>query len=266
MSELCKLRPYITKFYRAVEGRLGNGFYPEKSVGRPTDGFIYITEGKMRYIFSDGSVIEAKKGDVLFLAKESVYSMELVSGPYRFIFADFDFSADGLSSEIYEVQNVKGIHSLFSRMLEKWRQKKAADVEDCLSILYSVYAEIVRAENSAYVPLAKRKQLDSAVQYISDHFTDESLTVASVAHAASMSESNFRRVFKSVYHLSPIRYITLVRLGRAKELICYTTDSLSQIALDTGFANLYYFSRIFKKEVGCTPSEYRTEYGDYGEV
>lgn len=262
MSNLCESLPHVVKFYHAVEGRLTNRFYPEKSVGRAADGFIYITDGMMRYRFSDGKTVEVKKGDVLFLSKGSIYSMELLAESYQFIFVDFEFSESGFASEVYEVQNVKGIHSLFSRMLEKWRQKKTAAMLDCLSILYSIYSEMVRTKNSVYVPHSKRKQLDNAVQYISEHFTEETLTVESVAQAASMSESNFRRVFKSVYHVSPVRYIMLVRLDRAKELICYTTDSLSTIALDTGFANLYYFSRIFKKEVGCTPSEYRAEYGD----
>ncbi|MBQ4556662.1 MAG: helix-turn-helix domain-containing protein [Clostridia bacterium] len=265
--QLCNVRPAVCRFHQAVEGRITRRFYPTKQVGRPSDGFIYVTEGKMRYRFLNGNTIDVSSGDVLFLSRGSIYSMELMSDCYKYVFADFDFE-DGvcLTSVAFSMQSFRGIESLFRRMLEKWRLQKLAVNEDCMAILYSIYAEILRAQSVAYIPLAKRTRLDAAVQFISENFADESLTVESVAATAAMSESHFRRLFKSTYQVSPVKYINLIRINRAKELIRYSNTSFSQIALDTGFANLYYFSRIFKKEVGCTPSEYREAYSDYQET
>ena len=68
------------------------------------------------------------------------------------------------------------------------------------------------------------------------------------------------RVFKNVMGVSIIKYRNEVRLANAKAMILATDKPLSKIAADTGFENAHYFSRIFKKEVGVTPSEYKNTF------
>ena len=68
------------------------------------------------------------------------------------------------------------------------------------------------------------------------------------------------RVFKNVMGVSIIKYRNEVRLANAKAMILETDKPLSKIAADTGFENSHYFSRIFKKEVGITPSEYKNTF------
>ena len=247
MNELCDKKPYIVGFHSVVEGSLQKKYYPAKPQGRISDGFVYILEGKAKYTFSDYE-LDVSDGNIMFLGKGSEYSIKILSEEYKFIFVDFDF-AESVKSEVFGAINSKSAESMFRRMLEKWRQNKPSAKEECMSVLYGVYSEIIRTQRAAYVPASKQRKIDSAVQFISDNFSDEMLTVETVAEKAGMSESHFRRLFKSAYHLSPVRYITLMRIGRAKELIRYTTYPLSHIAIETGFANVYYFSRIFKKDV-----------------
>ncbi len=263
MSKLCNAKLRVGNLYQVVEGVIHKRFLPEKPNGRESDAFIYITEGECVYRFKN-ETFSAKSGDILFLAKDSIYSMDVQSNTYRFVFANFDFTTTApCKYELFKMQNTRAIESMFRRMLEKWRQKRAAAEEDCISILYSLYAEIIRFENTTYLPSPKRMRLEAAIQYIAENFTKEDLTVQSVANAAVMSESHFRRLFKIAYGLSPIKYINILRIERAKELIRYTNESFSDIATVVGFANLYYFSRMFKKEVGCTPSEFKEEYSEY---
>ncbi len=263
MSELCKKRPLIGEFHQAVEGVIHKRFLPEKPSGRATDAFVYILEGETAYLY-ENEVFTVKAGDVLFLAKGGIYAMDVKSEVYRFIFADFDFHESAPQKlEIFKMQNSRGMESTFRRMLEKWRQKRHGVKEECLSLLYSVYAEIIKSEDAEYLPNTKRAKLEGALQFISENYSKEDLTVESVAHTTGMSESHFRRLFKSAYRISPIKYINLIRMERAKELIRYTNESFSDIAAEVGFSNLYYFSRMFKKEVGCTPSEFKDEYSEY---
>ncbi len=264
MNKLCELRPHITDFYRAVEGSLHKKFYPIKPQGRPSDGFIYLLEGKAHYTL-EGGEFDVSAGDVILLCRGSRYSIDILSENYRFIFADFDFSGS-VRSDVFSVVNTKGTENLFCSMLEKWRQNKPAVKEECISLLYRVYAEIVRNESAVYIPSAYRVRLEGAVQFIADNFADETLSVQTVAEHTGMSETHFRRLFKDAYHLSPVKYLTLMRINRAKELIRYTAYQFSQIAVETGFSNVYYFSRIFKKEVGITPTEYRAAHSQYQEI
>lgn len=265
--ELLDLRPRIGTFYRVVEGTIDRAFIPAVAP-RPTSGLIFILEGSMRYRFTDESELVATEGDILFLARGSFYSMELVTGPYRFIFANFDFvdGTENLHSSVFSMQNARVMESQFRRMLEKWRLQKPGAEEDCLSILYAVYAELLRQRTAAYIPATKRTRLDAALQYISDNFANEGLKVEDAAKAAGMGESHFRRLFKSAYAVSPIKYICLLRVNRAKEYIRYSSDSFAEIAQNCGFASVYYFSRIFKKEAGCTPGEYRAKHKEFPEI
>ncbi len=261
MQRLYDTRPHIVGFYRTVESSLEKKHYDAKPQGRISDGFIYILSGKAHYQFADYG-FDVSSGEVMFLSKGSLYSIDIISSDYRFIFVDFDFS-EFAKSEVFSVSNAKSVEAIFRRMLEKWRLNKPLAKEECMSLLYSLYVEVLRADSRVYVPASKQRQLDNAVQYIAENLANEAMTVEEIAAAVGVSESHFRRLFKSVNHISPIKYITLMRIDRAKELIRYTATPISQIALDTGFAGVYYFSRIFKKEVGCTPTEYRDSYSEY---
>lgn len=133
--------------------------------------------------------------------------------------------------------------------------------EDCLSLLYAAYADFLKSAHGAmYLPSAKRKRMDAALGYIDMHIADESLKVAEVAASVNLSESHFRRSFRDAFGISPVKYITMTRVTRAQERLRYSNERLTDIAEALGFSNLYYFSVVFKKEVGVSPSEYRKRY------
>lgn len=267
IAKLTELRPRILNFYNVREGIIQKS-YPRKSIGRKSDAFIYIVEGSMRYRFDDREFV-SQAGDILFLAAGSFYAMENTGSLYRYICADFSFAMpDGasLSGNTFPMQNSKYIESLFHRMLENWSLQKPCATEDCMSVLYSIYAELLRLESAPYVPISKRKILEKAILYITEHISDEQLSIPEIANSIHMSESYFRRLFYEVYTVSPVQYINTLRINRAKELIRYTNESFTAIAANVGFSNLYYFSRIFKKKAGCTPSEYRSICADHPDI
>lgn len=258
--KLTELRPRILNFYNVSEGIIPNVSYPKKKFGRKSDAFIYIVEGSMRYRFDDREFV-AKAGDILFLSSGSFYAMEKMGSHYRYICADFSFvmpSGTSLQSDTFPTQNQKHIESLFRRMRENWILQKPCATEDCMSVLYSIYAELLRLDSSSYVPLSKRRLLENAVVYITEHLSDELLSIPEIASSVNMSESYFRRLFYEVYAVSPVQYINTLRINHAKELIRCTNESFTSIAAQVGFSNVYYFSRMFKKKAGCTPSEYRS--------
>lgn len=91
--------------------------------------------------------------------------------------------------------------------------------------------------------------------YLDEHFTG-SFQIAGVAKAAGMSEYHFFRLFKAVYHLSPYQYVLKKRIELAKTYIRQGNSTLSGIALQTGFADLFSFSKAFKKHTGIAPSQF----------
>lgn len=65
--------------------------------------------------------------------------------------------------------------------------------------------------------------------------------------------------FQAEFRCSPSDYLTRFRIQRACQLLCHSTLSVSAVAVSAGFADPFYFSRAFRREVGCSPSAYRTQ-------
>ncbi len=78
-----------------------------------------------------------------------------------------------------------------------------------------------------------------------------------VAKAVNMSNSRFSTVFAQQSGRTFTEYLTGLRLNRAKELLRNTEMKSAEIAFDVGYNDAHYFSYLFRKNVGMTPSEYR---------
>lgn len=94
------------------------------------------------------------------------------------------------------------------------------------------------------------------VSYIYEHY-QEPLTLDEIAASASISRSKCCIVFKQYLQQSPIDFLNKHRLEMSVRLLLNTQSSITEIALSCGFNHLSYFSKIFLREYGCTPTEYR---------
>lgn len=102
--------------------------------------------------------------------------------------------------------------------------------------------------------------INEAKLYMSQHFSDPNLMLPDVANAVNMSKSRFSAVFSQCTGQTFTEYLIHLRLNKAKELLKTTAYKNSQIAHETGYNDSHYFSYIFKKNMGMTPSEYREKY------
>ena len=102
--------------------------------------------------------------------------------------------------------------------------------------------------------------ISDAKLYMSQNFSDPNLMLSDVAKAVNMSKSRFSTVFSQTTGQTFTEYLIYLRLSKAKELLRTTNIKSSQIAHDTGYNDSHYFSYIFKKNTGMTPSEYRSQY------
>ena len=85
----------------------------------------------------------------------------------------------------------------------------------------------------------------------------EQIGVSDCAEAAGISLHHFLRLFREVHGQTPHQYLVARRICVAKEMLEQTSTSLSEIAVDVGFASVSAFGRMFRQQVGCSPSEYR---------
>lgn len=91
---------------------------------------------------------------------------------------------------------------------------------------------------------------------------DQPTSNQDLAELVGLSVSHFGRCFKGSFGVSPRDYLIRSRVERAKTLMLETKTALSQIALDSGFADQSHLSRVFNVVVGSTPSRWRREHVD----
>ena len=99
--------------------------------------------------------------------------------------------------------------------------------------------------------------INNAVDYINEHYADEDISLDSVAEEINISANYLSAVFSNKVGLSFVEYITKKRMAKAKILLRNTSKKSGEIANEIGYKDPRYFSFVFKKNQGCTPSQYR---------
>lgn len=110
-------------------------------------------------------------------------------------------------------------------------------------------------------PIHGNRAVLSARQFLAQNFTDPNLMLQDAAKAAGMSNSRFSTVFAQEMGVTFTEYLTGLRMGKAKELLRATSLRSSEISSAVGYSDRHYFSYLFKKNTGMTPSEFRKESG-----
>ncbi|MBS6474760.1 MAG: helix-turn-helix transcriptional regulator [Clostridiales bacterium] len=101
-------------------------------------------------------------------------------------------------------------------------------------------------------------RMTPVLQYIQTH-RDEYYPLSSLASLANLSLSRFSATFTAEFGLSPREYIIRDRIAQAKQLLCTSELSVTDIAMQLGFSSLQHFSGIFRKYTFMTPSQWRKQ-------
>lgn len=123
-------------------------------------------------------------------------------------------------------------------------------------LLYQ-HGYVVKKESSALDPNAEEK-LKTVLSYIREHYA-ERLTIEELAGLCHFSQPYFMSFFKKCVGMTCVEYINQCRLSRAAEALATTDAPVMDAALENGFRNLSYFNKLFRREFGKTPREYRRE-------
>ena len=208
--------------------------------------------------------ISVRQGDIVFVPMSSRYISRWSGAPaVRYISMHFAFGSFGTFSpqsgfflQSLPAENPIEAEADFRRAYE-WRCGGEAERFSALGAFYRVLSQILphlaHRESAAIDPRIK-----SAVAYVDAHYR-ERIRVEDMAAAANMSVSRLFPCFRKEMGVTPVEYINQHRVNRAAAmLISRREDTVEQISDACGFESSAYFRRVFKKQTGASPREYRS--------
>ena len=144
----------------------------------------------------------------------------------------------------------------FIRILSKYDFSQANDAfcQAAAKLLLS----FIKSENTSnYKPIYSNPYVDRAVRYINDNIASE-LRVETIASIIGIDRMYMRNLFFEHLGMSTMDYIMQTRISRAKELLSNEKLSITSVANSVGYRDVLAFSKVFKKYVGASPTEFRT--------
>ena len=124
----------------------------------------------------------------------------------------------------------------------------------------SLYKKFVQlAPECKNAVIRERAKLNRMTGYLTEH-CNEKLTLAAMAEACQVSTGDFCRFFKKHMEMTPFEYLQKCRIWNSMDAVLDKTASMGEIAVENGFAGASYFSETFRKEMGCSPADYRKWY------
>lgn len=161
--------------------------------------------------------------------------------------------------QIFHIPNSFYIEHYFSSLYDCIKIRKSNWKTESSVILYalmSLFQLVENYENTLRIDLPAGKLLP-VIHYIEKHYA-EPISLQDIADVINISSSYCCQLFKKIYKTSPVDYMNNLRIEKAKNLLL-TNDfmPIQKICELVGFSDPSYFCRIFKKQTGITPSEFR---------
>lgn len=139
-------------------------------------------------------------------------------------------------------------------------QKIVSDLEATVVYIKELFTKVMQVRD-AQTTEHNSDVVENAKKYISENYHDKELTLNTVAHEVNVSPNHLSAMFSQKTGQTFVKYLTDVRMHRAKELLKCTSKRSNEICEEVGYRDPHYFSHLFKKNVGCSPIQYRERGG-----
>jgi len=210
--------------------------------------------GESRFIMNDGERIDVRNGDMLYFPKGCSYRIQ--AGQERVYAVNFEAQGD-MPERIMKlsVKNTAFFSTAFSELLRVWRSRDSGYYPRAVSYFYRIISEIMR-EHEAESTEPVYRRLKPALSLMYSEYMNPELSVGTLAEHIGVSETYFRKIFEHCMGERPLEFLNKLRIDYAIELLetgFYNVESTAEMC---GFCDPKYFSTVFKRVKGVSPSEY----------
>lgn len=229
-----------------------------------------VVEGRFAYGISKYEG-EAAYGDLVFCPPNVPFRRSILE-PLSFHFYSFDFQSEEESTNVPRTALPVGKVTLFDHdrlasnyhYMNRWQaddesvslDQKTHFLQD-LWHLYCMEREAIQEKSRA--DSMQNSTIHEITTWLQRNAFNQ-ISLKRIADTHFLTPVQLTRQFKAVHGLTPIQYLTSIRLRKAKALLLETNQSLEHIAQQCGYENGFYFSRVFMKKMGMTPSQFRKMY------
>ena len=267
----CFLHPSLSLFIPAI----GQCEYAiTESHKHPAFSFIYyfqpvsefVIEGKnISYDLANGKCLSAISPGIGHqeIPQESFQSYIAIMVKDTFFCEEIKQYTDQIpdfQGEVYVPHpELLGLLRCFMLEANSNRAGRAHLLEHLAHVIVHLIAWSVIDHSCKTIPLYNRFEVDRAIAYMNSHFS-EKITVDDLAQQIHWSSGHFSKVFKSVTGSSPIDFLQMIRLQKARMMLLNSAKSITEIAIECGFVSSSYFSYCFLDKYKTTPSDFRQSF------
>lgn len=211
-------------------------------------------EGKTYYTIGGRKILSDRLHPVV-LPKGCSYDW-LCTEPGECLMIEFDAPETANDIFSFTVTSPDFFLRAFAKTEKCLRDRTPRGTLESKHLLYGLLLDLCGTEKHEYVPRDTRAILLPALEYIYDRYYDTGITNEFLAGLCGISTVYFRKLFQRACGMPPVRYLHMLRISKAKDLLLSDYASITQVAKSTGYGSVYHFSKMFRVYTGMSPTEY----------
>jgi AraC-like DNA-binding protein len=232
-------------------------------------GYVYDGRGSLETddvacALTAGNAVHVPRGRRVVLRGSSASPLRFYTVRYAYAMVEWEGmnavlreSDDGIPFEpIAQVPNPASFLEEMKQLHREWTRRSPGFCGKAKLAFLALLHRLMEEQHLSRMEQTTKRAILECARYIEQHYR-ETLERNALARKFSISTSYFSVLFKKYVGCSPVQYITRVRIAKAMELLKDSNLPVSAVALEVGYNDPLYFSRVFSRQVGLTPRQFR---------